>query len=117
MARGCWPTTRIWRPCERCRSSSAWRPRSRHCNPPASDRGAEDLWENPSPRPPPRSGEGEPECLAPPLRFGEGVGGRGSRTGDEEERVMSLQETSPRRGSEAMDLLFAHLHRTATAAP
>src|SRR5262249_35583752 len=32
---------------------------------------------NPSPRPPPRSGEGEEACLAPPLRFGEGVGGRG----------------------------------------
>ena len=43
---------------------------------------------HPSPQPPPRSGEGEPEAreacqgsgcvvLPPPLRFGEGVGGRG----------------------------------------
>src|SRR5262249_7758967 len=31
---------------------------------------------NPSPQPPPRSGEGE-KSLAPPLRFGEGAGGRG----------------------------------------
>src|SRR6266496_2383917 len=34
---------------------------------------------NPSPQPPPRSGEGEKKCvwLAPPLLSGEGVGGRG----------------------------------------
>src|SRR5262249_10550872 len=32
----------------------------------------------PLPQPPPRSGEGEPNSLSsPPLRFGEGVGGRG----------------------------------------
>ena len=38
---------------------------------------AQSLCENPSPQPPPRSGEGE-KRLAPPLRFGEGAGGRGS---------------------------------------
>src|SRR5205085_5584755 len=38
---------------------------------------AEKRCEDPSPQPPPRSGEGEKELLAPPLRFGEGVGGRG----------------------------------------
>src|SRR5258708_20976644 len=32
---------------------------------------------NPSPQPPPRSGEGEP-ASSPPLRFGEGGGGGGS---------------------------------------
>jgi len=35
----------------------------------------------PLPQPPPRNGEGEKKevlCLAPPPRFGEGVGGRGS---------------------------------------
>src|SRR6266542_2869536 len=38
------------------------------------------ICRNPSPPPPPRSGEGEKRrlsCLAPPLRCGEGVGGRG----------------------------------------
>ncbi len=56
----------------------------------AGCRGSSASWETcPSPQPPPRSGEGEqsrsPPCqsphfgrLAPPLRFGEGVGGRGS---------------------------------------
>src|SRR5262249_37414962 len=38
-------------------------------------------------RPPPRSGEGEPgrrgAPSSPPLRFGEGAGGRGPRTGSE----------------------------------
>src|SRR5437588_12184813 len=49
------------------------------------------LSENPSPRPPPRGGEGEQKnlrepaaqakgCLPPPLRSGEGAGGRGCST-------------------------------------
>src|SRR5260370_41127853 len=38
---------------------------------------AEGLANNPSTQPPPRSGEGEQEPPAPPLRFGEGAGGRG----------------------------------------
>src|SRR5262249_51391537 len=35
------------------------------------------LRHNPSPQPPPRSGRGGAEGLSPPLRLGEGVGGRG----------------------------------------
>src|SRR6266545_7052074 len=41
---------------------------------------AEQATRNPSPQPPPRNGEGERRrllWLAPPLRCGEGVGGRG----------------------------------------
>src|SRR5262249_39803462 len=37
----------------------------------------EGLLKNPAPQPLPRSGEGAKRSLAPPLRFGEGVGGRG----------------------------------------
>ena len=60
----------------------------------AAERRARREKENPSPQPPPRSGEGEeesrsgfqyPGCvfLSPPLRFGEGVGGRGAFPGSE----------------------------------
>ncbi|MFO0805949.1 MAG: beta-ketoacyl synthase N-terminal-like domain-containing protein [Gemmataceae bacterium] len=58
---------------------------------------------NPSPQPPPRSGEGEKEVqpdvvLAPPLRFGEGAGGWGlseiiAATADVQVAVMQAQET------------------------
>src|SRR6266545_5868778 len=42
----------------------------------------ESVCENPSPQPPPRNGEGEQDqhsSSSPPLRCGEGVGGRGFR--------------------------------------
>src|SRR2546428_10672596 len=45
---------------------------------------------NPSPPPPPRSGEGEQNGLAPPLRFGEGVGGRGCGTDAEVAQSQTL---------------------------
>src|SRR6266852_4963198 len=50
------------------------------CSPSFKSWGAEKLCHNPSPRPPPRSGEGEQDSSSPPLRFGEGAGGRGSET-------------------------------------
>src|SRR5262249_10539755 len=64
---------------------------SENVSPPPASRGPNHavFWRavyNPSPRPPPRSGEGEKDQSAPPLRFGEGAGGRGLQMPSDAER-------------------------------
>src|SRR5262249_37085513 len=48
-----------------------------------SETAAKERWQDPSPRPPPRNGEGEKErgaCLSPPSLAGKGAGGLGFGT-------------------------------------